>query len=116
MKFIADENFDFPIIKGLREFGHDVLSVSEKYPFEEDMMILSIAKSENRILLTGDKDFGELVFRLKLAPSGIILLRTPDIDNPEKTALILKCIEHFGEKLLSGFCVVTSRKMRFVEL
>jgi predicted nuclease of predicted toxin-antitoxin system len=64
MKLIADEGLDKPIVDVLRNAGFDVLYVLETNQGANDELILAIANSEHRILLTQDKDFGELVFRL----------------------------------------------------
>ena len=62
MNFLADESVDHPIVLRLREDGHDVLSVAEMEPSIPDETVLSRANQRGDLLLTGDKDFGELVF------------------------------------------------------
>jgi predicted nuclease of predicted toxin-antitoxin system len=116
MIFLADENLDFPIIDALRNEGYDILSISELSPSIEDNEVLKIANHENRILLTSDKDFGELVFRLKLISSGIVLFRIPELSNKEKAALAVKCIEEFQAELQGSFSVVTQNKIRIIKL
>ena len=75
MRFIADEGVDAQIVAALRKEGHDVLYVIEFDAGASDPDILCNANEEDRILITRDKDFGELVFRLKKVHSGIILNR-----------------------------------------
>ena len=76
MRLLADENLNRLEVGMLRSRGHDLVWIEEETPGISDQMILSRATSEERILLTSDKDFGDLVFRDKLrAPFGIILLR-----------------------------------------
>jgi len=116
MNFVADESLDSPVILALRGENHNVLSISETSPRIADEAVLKIANDQNRILLTSDKDFGELVFRLKLVSSGIILCRLPQLNNEEKIALTLQCIKEFGDKLQSAFCVITPHKIRIVSL
>lgn len=116
MKFVADESLDFPVIIALREAGHDVYSIKEQSPRMSDDVILKIANAQKRILITSDKDFGELVFRLKLISSGIILLRLPEISNHKKAELTLACISQYRNKLKSSFCVIASGKMRIVAI
>jgi predicted nuclease of predicted toxin-antitoxin system len=65
VKVLADENVDFPIIKELRNKGIDVDSISEKNGGIADEEVLEIANKSGRILITADKDYGELVYRLK---------------------------------------------------
>lgn len=76
MLFLANENFPLDAVEVLRQNGHDVAWIRVESPGISDPEVLSRAESENRILLTFDKDFGELAFRLKLpATTGIILFR-----------------------------------------
>lgn len=76
MRFLADENFPGDAVLALRHNGYDVTWVRSDAPGSHDEEVLRRAQSENRILLTFDKDFGELVFRLGLqATSGVILFR-----------------------------------------
>jgi predicted nuclease of predicted toxin-antitoxin system len=116
MNFVADESLDAPIILALRKESHDVFSISESSPQIADEAVLKIANEQNRILLTSDKDFGELVFRLQLVSSGIVLLRLPQLTNEEKVSLTLKLVNEFGEKLQASFSVITANKIRIVSL
>lgn len=75
MKFLADECCDADMIASLREGGHDILYITEFKPGTVDEEVLKKAFDENRILLTEDKGFGELVFHLRKPARGIILLR-----------------------------------------
>ena len=116
MKFIADENFDAPIISALRQTGYDVLSVKENFPKADDETVLNKANEEKRILLTCDKDFGELVYRLQLISSGIVLFRLADLSNADKVKLTLEFIKQHAEKLAHSFSVVTNKKIRVIKL
>jgi len=76
MHFLANENFPFDAVEALRQKGHDVAWIRVDSPRMSDPEVLSRAQEENRILLTFDKDFGELACRSKLpATTGIILFR-----------------------------------------
>jgi predicted nuclease of predicted toxin-antitoxin system len=65
MKLLADEGVDKPIVDLLRSSGFDVHYILETYQGAEDETVLQIAHEETRILITQDKDFGELVYRLQ---------------------------------------------------
>jgi len=85
MRLLADENFPGEAVEALRRHGHDVYWVSSHNPGMSDREVLSIAQSLNRVLLTFDKDFGELAYRSGLpASSGVILFRI----TPQSPALI----------------------------
>ncbi len=86
MRILANENFPGPVIRTLRQRGHDVLSVKEAMRSASDRTVLVRAQQERRLLVTFDKDFGELAYRLGLpAECGVILFRlsgsSPEADN-----------------------------------
>ena len=74
MKLMADEGVDKPIVDALRKAGFDVAYILESHQGAEDDYILNLANKQERILLTQDKDFGELVFRLKNVHFGVVLI------------------------------------------
>jgi predicted nuclease of predicted toxin-antitoxin system len=63
LNILADESVDGPIVKRLRQEGHTVQYIAEMTPGITDDMVLELANQEAALLLTADKDFGELVFR-----------------------------------------------------
>lgn len=101
MKFITDENLGVKIPNYLKSLGYDVLSVTNVALSKPDTDILKLANQENRILITADKDFGELVFKEKLIHSGVILLRLKNesIENKKRVLLReLKSNKNFERK------------------
>lgn len=90
MRFITDENLGIQIPQYLKGLGYDVISVIEVALSRPDVDILSIVNKENRILLTTDKDFGELVFKEGLIHSGVILLRLKDESVGNKKKVLLR--------------------------
>lgn len=76
MRLLANENFPAEAVAALRQRGHDVAWVRDDAPGSSDRQVLARAQAEGRILLTFDKDFGELAFYAGLpAACGVILLR-----------------------------------------
>ena len=76
MRFVADENLPRAAVAALRAGGHDVLWIREDMPRASDEQIVMRSTEEGRILLTFDKDFGELAFRARLpVKCGIVLFR-----------------------------------------
>ena len=76
MRLLANENFPLDAVTALRENGHNVAWIREEARGSKDEQVLARAQQEERILITFDKDFGELAFRSKLpATSGVILFR-----------------------------------------
>lgn len=76
MRILADENFPGDAVSILREHGHDVLWVRTLMPGASDPEILKKAQNDRRIVVTLDKDFGEMAFRLQaISLSGVVLFR-----------------------------------------
>ena len=78
MRFLVDESAGSAIAAVLGSLGHDVLVVAEIMPQAEDAAILARAVQELRIVVTNDKDFGELIFRSGQPHAGVVLLRLRD--------------------------------------
>lgn len=72
MRFIVDESPGVAVARYLQSTGHDVLYVGDIMPQADDDDILELALAERRILITNDKDFGELVFRGGFEHSGVL--------------------------------------------
>lgn len=111
--FLIDESLGQRLVKLLREQGHEVASVIESMPGASDTQVLSKAVNERRLLVTNDKDFGELVYRRKLKHSGIILLRLEEETPDAIVRLLDSLIEGHGERLTSSFTVVTEDRVKF---
>ena len=116
LKFLADVNVERGIIELLRNMGFDVRWVADLDKFMEDQQVLKLAEKENRILLTNDKDFGELVFRRKKEISGLILFRVKGQDTGLKKQLLKRLLKGHKDKLKGYFVVVTKDKFRFVPI
>lgn len=113
MKFLADECCDADIVASLRADGHDVLYIMEFKPGAIDQDVLKKAFDEGRILLTEDKDFGELVFYMKKPARGIVLLRFDVRQRNFKLPRLKQLLHTKGEKLEGFFVVVDPEKFRF---
>jgi predicted nuclease of predicted toxin-antitoxin system len=112
MRILANENFPGPIIRELRRLGHDVTSVKESMRGATGREVLERSRQEERLVVTFDKDFGELAFRFRLpAGSGIILFRlsgsSPESDNSRAHAAFASGIDWTGH-----FSVVTNDRIR----
>jgi len=94
MRIIANENVSGSVIRALRDRGHDVLSVKESMRSGSDEAVLARAQSEQRVVITHDKDFGELAFRHGLpATCGVILLRLSGSDPESDSERALGALE-----------------------
>jgi len=94
MRIAVNENIAGSLIRGLRDRGHDVLSVKESMRAASDKEILARAQSEKRVVITHDKDFGELAFRSgPPAEGGVILFRLSGTDRESDTRRILEAVD-----------------------
>jgi len=76
MKFLANENFPVPSVRKLRALGIEVASITETTPGISDKEVIQIAQKENFIILTFDKDYGELIFRHSIHnPPSVVFFR-----------------------------------------
>lgn len=75
MKILADENVDGPLVAYLRSVGHDVTWMAEADPGREDDEVLALAREQQRVIVTQDRHFGDLVFRDRHGAAGVIYLR-----------------------------------------
>jgi predicted nuclease of predicted toxin-antitoxin system len=108
---VADESVEGPTVSALRAAGHSVLFIAETSPGIEDAQVLGIARREQALLLTADKDFGELVFRNRETHAGILLIRSLD-EAGENAANAVMALEQYGPDLLNRFSVLMGRALR----
>ncbi len=107
MNLLADENIKQAIVDRLRLDGHVVWYVVEMEPGVSDDVVLDLANRKSALLLTADKDFGELVFRLSRVASGVILVRLPGLPNSSKATIISEAIAKYSDELPGAFTVIT---------
>ena len=112
MKFLADEGVDKPIVTSLRNAGFDVDYILESNQGADDNLILHIANSQERILIAQDKDFGELVFRLKQSHTGIILIRIEGFTPSFKAQLVKDVLLIHQNELKNAFTVIQPNVIR----
>ena len=112
MKFLLDECCDASLVQDLRTSGHDVIYAIESLRGANDEEILTRAFSDDRILITEDKDFGEIAYRLRRPTRGIILLRFDVSERFEKIPRLRALIGQEQENLYHKFIVLESDKTR----
>jgi predicted nuclease of predicted toxin-antitoxin system len=112
MRFFADENVARAIVQWLRAGNHDVLYAAELRPGEADRVWLSEAESQQRLILTSDKDVGELIFRDRLNGHGIILMRLEDLPISARLARLQEAWSVVEANSVGKFVVITERRVR----
>ena len=116
IKFIGDVNVEKPIIDYLLANGYNTIWISDLDRRMVDEKLLELANREKRILVTNDKDFGELTFRQNRVSPGIILFRVKGQDSRDKVRLLQKILLTHGSRLRGYFTVVTRKKIRFIPM
>lgn len=112
MNFVADESVDYPIVLRLRQEKYTVWAVAEMEPGIADTTVLDIANQQGVVLITGDKDFGELVFRDKRYTFGVVLLRLAGLTAAEKAGVVATAIHQHHKELENAFAVIGPRTVR----
>ena len=112
IRFLADENCDFSIVRKLRAIGYDVLVVSEEFASATDLQVLRRAVDEKRILLTEDKDFGEWIFAHREEMYGVLLIRYPGNLRSRLGEEINVLVKEYGFDLVKNFTVLEPGRAR----
>ena len=116
MRILANENIPWAAISMLRENGHDVVWIRTSAPGTSDLEVLAQAQSENRILITFDKDFGELAFSAHLpATNGVVLFRF-NMSSPAQVAHLVLTALQSREDWFGHFSVVEEKRIRMTPL
>ena len=111
MKFLADENIPELTLDLLRKQEIDIVSILSVGTGVKDRDVLRIANEQDRLLVTFDKDFGNLVFSTRMETKGVVLLRfTPT--SPEQVAQKLKALLDSGVELERNFVVLGEERIR----
>jgi predicted nuclease of predicted toxin-antitoxin system len=112
LRFLCDEGIERHIVEALREAGHDVSYVAESDPSIADAEVLRRAKNLEAVLVTSDKDFGELVYRQGRAHAGILLVRLHGLDPGRKAGVVAAAIKQHAPSLAGAFSVVEEERLR----
>lgn len=113
MKFLLDQSTDARLLSFLHAAGHDAKRIGADFPGGlPDQDVLSLATGEQRILITDDRDFGELVFRLRHPHTGVIFLRLgEDAELTTKWERLEHVMTTYHDQL-DQFLVVTLKRIR----
>jgi predicted nuclease of predicted toxin-antitoxin system len=116
VRFLADESCDFAAVRALRTAGFDVLAVVERCPGATDDEVIALSVREGRVLLTEDKDFGQLVFAANRESAGVILIRFPAGARGALPIRVVQTAERQQEALHGAFVVLQPRRTRLTRL
>jgi predicted nuclease of predicted toxin-antitoxin system len=112
VRFLADESCDFAVVTALRTAGHDATAIVEINPGAEDEAVLARARSEARVLLTEDKDFGLLAYAGGFETAGVVLIRFPAGVRSSLGQSIVDVVTELGDRIAGAFVVVEPGRAR----
>ena len=112
LRFLADESCDHAVVRALTSLGHEVLPVAELSPTADDETVIGLARREERVLLTEDKDFGQLVYATGLPSVGVILLRYPAGVRSRIGETVADFVNRKGAELRGRFVVIQPGRIR----
>ena len=103
MRFLVDESTGSGVVTYLIEQGYDAVSVASIMPRADDIEILQYAYAENRLVVTNDKDFGDLIFRSQALHRGVVLLRLQDESGKTRINVLARVIRQYGDSVDPNF-------------
>ena len=112
MRFLADENVSRFVIESLRNSGHDIVSIAETKSGAPDRDVLASADTDARILVTEDRDFGEMVIRQRLRVSGVILLELDRLSNANEARTVADVVSTHADTLFGNLVVIEPGRVR----
>ena len=112
MRFLADESCDYAVVRTLTELGHEVLAVADMSPRADDESVIGLALQEQCVLLTEDKDFGQLVHASGLESTGVVLLRFPAGARSRIAEEAANLVNRRGDDLRGRFVVLQPGRVR----
>jgi len=112
MNLVADESCAVPVVQALRKAGHDVIAIAEVSQGAADSQVLERGLNEKRILVTEDRDFGELVYGQGHLSPGVILVRFHSSVRHAKASSVVEAIAQLGSRLQNAFVVVQPGRVR----
>jgi predicted nuclease of predicted toxin-antitoxin system len=113
VRFLADESCDFRVVIALRQAGHDVTATADIARGAADRDVLDTCRREQRILITEDRDFGQLVFASgATAGGGVLYVRCPEVARPALAEAITALVGRLGDQLERSFVVWSPRRVR----
>jgi len=116
VRFLADESCDFAVVRAMRASGHDVVAITEQSPGTPDRDVIDLARRDDRILLTEDKDFGQLVFAALAGAAGVILIRYPAVARANLATKVVWLAENLGDRLKAAFVTLFPGRVRVSHL
>lgn len=116
MRFLADENVSRQVVEKLRAEGHDVIAVAQSGQGSSDKRVVEMAHADGRVLITEDRDFGELIVRQRFGIAGVMLLELDRLTNSAEVDRVADVVSAHAGKLLGNLMVVEPARLRLRQL
>ncbi len=116
MKFLVDECVGSSVANWLKQKSFDAVSIYDNFRGISDDVVLDKALSENRILITSDKDFGEMIFKNKKLHCGVLLLRLSNERPSNKISVLENILKDYAQDLPGNFVVATEQAIRVTKM
>lgn len=113
MRFLADGSCDFRVVRALRAAGYDVAALVEIAPGAEDQTVIDFAVREDRIVVTEDRDFGQLVYAAAKPAAGVILIRFPSTGRGGLPRMLVDFLAEYRGKIADRFIVLQPGRIHF---
>jgi predicted nuclease of predicted toxin-antitoxin system len=112
LKFLIDVGVGRAVEQFLEQQGYDVKMVRSLDSRMPDIDIIRLAVQEERLIMTMDKDFGELVYHLQMPHCGVLLLRLEDATGAEKVQVVANLLANYSSQLANHFGVFQNNRLR----
>ena len=112
LRLLVDANVGIAVAESLRDSGHDVVFAGDLDWCMPDIDMLSMAQQQQRIILTMDTDFGELVYHSRQPHAGVLFLRMPGANRDVKVEIVQEIVDSYGSQLPGHFCVYRRGRLR----
>lgn len=112
MRLLLDECVEVELAVPLRAAGHDVAFVQDIEPSANDDRVMQLATEQDRLLVTADKDFGDLGLRHNHPVPGLLLLRIPPDQRHLIAPRVAMVLDTLGDRLMGRHTVVQATKVR----
>jgi predicted nuclease of predicted toxin-antitoxin system len=112
VRLFADECVARSIIEQLRAESFDVVCASDVCPTEDDQRVLVLAYQDGRVLVTADKDFGELVVRLRLPAHGVVNLALGDLTAAARARIATARLQELGDRIVGSLVTIEPGRVR----
>jgi predicted nuclease of predicted toxin-antitoxin system len=113
IKFLANENFPYPSIKLLRAKGFEAISIGEDFSGISDKQVLEMAVEKKLVILTFDRDYGELIFKyMKETPPAVVYFRTKGNNPIAAGQTLIDLLQRKDFELIDYFTVIEETGIR----